>query len=326
MRGIVARTTKLGLASAVAGALLVPASLMAAGDPPARSAAAGTAVVVDDAAPPPHAALAVTVAGDTARLDASRSTGAVSYRWDLDGNGTFETSAGRRLTRSFAPGDHHVAVRVADARGRSDDAAGDVNVAPKQPAPQPKPKRVAVGKPRVRARVRKHAAVQAAAAGSVTMQNFAFHPGSITINTGDTVTWTNNDSAPHTATGKGGSFDTGTIKKGQSASHTFQSPGTFSYTCTIHPNMHGTVVVKGASSGGSSSTPSGSTGSGTSAGSTSTSSSPTATGSAASGSGSLPHTGLQLLAVVLLGAFMTASGATLRLVLGAAPRRARHRG
>src|SRR3954447_3752369 len=52
---------------------------------------------------------------------------------------------------------------------------------------------------------KKEPKVHAAGSGGVTIQNFAFSPATIDINAGDTVTWTNRDSAPHTATGNGGS-------------------------------------------------------------------------------------------------------------------------
>lgn len=85
-----------------------------------------------------------------------------------------------------------------------------------------------------------------AADGSVSIANFAFDPATVTVNVGDSVTWTNNDSTAHTATAGGGSFDTGTIGAGQTATVTFDTAGTFAYLCSIHPQMAGTVVVQGA--------------------------------------------------------------------------------
>ena len=85
---------------------------------------------------------------------------------------------------------------------------------------------------------------------SVDIADFTFGPNSVTITAGGTVTWTNSDSAPHTATGDGGSFDTGTIDPGASASITFDTPGTYTYICSIHPNMTGTVVVVAAGDDG----------------------------------------------------------------------------
>ncbi|MFL5759739.1 MAG: cupredoxin family copper-binding protein [Thermomicrobiales bacterium] len=86
---------------------------------------------------------------------------------------------------------------------------------------------------------------QVAAQGTqaVTIAGFAFSPSSLTIEAGTTVTWTNQDSATHTATADDGSFDTGNIAQGQSASVTFDTPGTFTYHCAIHPNMTATITV-----------------------------------------------------------------------------------
>ena len=86
-----------------------------------------------------------------------------------------------------------------------------------------------------------------AADPAVSIAGFAFHPGTITIKAGDTVTWTNNDGATHTATGSG--FDTGNISGGSSKSVTFDTAGTFAYHCSIHSSMTGTVVVEAAGSG-----------------------------------------------------------------------------
>ena len=89
-----------------------------------------------------------------------------------------------------------------------------------------------------------------AAEESVTIENFAFDPADLTVSVGDTVTWTNDDSAAHTATADGGSFDTGTIASGTAKSVTFSKAGTFTYHCTIHATMNGRVVVEAASGGG----------------------------------------------------------------------------
>jgi plastocyanin len=88
------------------------------------------------------------------------------------------------------------------------------------------------------------AGTPASASGSaVEIKGFAFNPATITVPAGTTVTWTNQDAAPHTATADDKSFDTGRIEQGKSGSVTFDKPGTYTYTCTFHPNMKGTVVV-----------------------------------------------------------------------------------
>ena len=92
----------------------------------------------------------------------------------------------------------------------------------------------------------------ASASRPVSIVNFAFDPASLTVKTGDTVQWTNKDAAPegHDVTGDG--LDSGLMKQGDTYSHTFTQPGTFSYVCTIHPQMKGSVEVLASksSSGG----------------------------------------------------------------------------
>lgn len=76
---------------------------------------------------------------------------------------------------------------------------------------------------------------------------FEAAPGSsgATINQGDTVYWANQDESTHNATGQG--WGTGNIPPGGEASETFNTPGTFNYSCTIHPSMTGTLQVNAVS-------------------------------------------------------------------------------
>jgi len=83
-----------------------------------------------------------------------------------------------------------------------------------------------------------------AAASAVTIKNFAFSPATLDVSVGTTVTWTNNDSATHTVTADDGSFDSGNLATGKSFTFTFKKAGTFTYHCSIHPNMKATIVVK----------------------------------------------------------------------------------
>ena len=77
----------------------------------------------------------------------------------------------------------------------------------------------------------------------VTIQNFAFQPKDITVKAGTSITWTNMDTAPHTATASDGSFNTGNLTTGQSASVTFTKTGDYAYICAVHPRMTGMVHV-----------------------------------------------------------------------------------
>jgi hypothetical protein len=130
----------------------------------------------------------------------------------------------------------------------------------------------------------------------------------VTVSVGDTVTWRNSGQAPHNATADDGSFTTPNLNKGQSASHRFTEAGTFSYICTIHPNMHGTVRVLSSSSGGGG----GSSGSSSSSASSSESSA-VASPNAAGDANTLPMTGMAAGALGLVGLALVASGLATRL-------------
>ncbi len=78
---------------------------------------------------------------------------------------------------------------------------------------------------------------------SAKIAGFAFQPVSVSVSKGGTVTWTNNDSSPHTVTAADGSFDSGNMAPGASYSRTFTSAGTFAYSCAYHSSMQGSVVV-----------------------------------------------------------------------------------
>ena len=80
----------------------------------------------------------------------------------------------------------------------------------------------------------------------IDIANFAFSPSSLTINAGDSITWTNRDSSAHTVTSDSGNeLDSERISNGQIYTHVFAQPGTYSYHCTPHPGMKATIVVTG---------------------------------------------------------------------------------
>ena len=84
-------------------------------------------------------------------------------------------------------------------------------------------------------------AVTSAKTVTVSVVNFSFNPATLTINKGDTVTWTNNDSVPHQIAGA--PLQGQVMSKGQTYSFTFNTTGTFNYHCAIHPSMTGSIVV-----------------------------------------------------------------------------------
>ena len=144
----------------------------------------------------------------------------------------------------------------------------------------------------------------ASSAGSVSMKNIAFSPASVTVNVGDTVTWTNADQVTHTVTSKDGSFDLGNVKPRGSVSHAFTRAGTVGYICTIHPGMNGTVKVVAASNGGNQ----GSTPSGGNAGSSSGTSSGTSSSATSGSNGGLPATGVDAGGLLIVGLGFLALG------------------
>jgi plastocyanin len=79
---------------------------------------------------------------------------------------------------------------------------------------------------------------------TIVIKNFAFSPSTATVAPGATVTVTNNDQVAHTITATDGKFNTGDIPSGQSK--TFTAPnaaGTYTYICSIHQYMTGTLTV-----------------------------------------------------------------------------------
>jgi len=91
------------------------------------------------------------------------------------------------------------------------------------------------------------AAPGTAAATSVDIMGYEFSPAEITISVGDTVTWTNHDSAPHNVVVTDGpeKFTSPTLEQGDTYSYTFTKAGAYSYYCSIHPDMQASVTVEG---------------------------------------------------------------------------------
>lgn len=80
---------------------------------------------------------------------------------------------------------------------------------------------------------------------SVSIESLKFDDATLTVKKGTTVTWTNKDSVSHTITSTTGSeLASSTLAVGGTYSHTFTATGTFTYHCTFHPSMTGTVIVQ----------------------------------------------------------------------------------
>lgn len=77
---------------------------------------------------------------------------------------------------------------------------------------------------------------------SVSIENFAFAPATLTVKAGTTVVWTNNDTAAHDV--KIGDTKSPLLAKGETFDMTFDTKGTFDYICGVHPSMKGKIIVE----------------------------------------------------------------------------------
>jgi plastocyanin len=83
------------------------------------------------------------------------------------------------------------------------------------------------------------------AKAAVVIDNFSFSPKTLTVPVGATLTWTNHDSVPHVVKSADDQFKKSPVlKTGQRFSNTFATTGTYSYFCSIHPQMTGKIIVK----------------------------------------------------------------------------------
>ena len=82
-------------------------------------------------------------------------------------------------------------------------------------------------------------------AATISTRDFSFDPDEATAGRGESVEWTNEGAVAHTITAEDDLFDSGAIEPGESFVFTFDQPGTYDYSCTIHPGrMQGTVTVE----------------------------------------------------------------------------------
>ncbi len=85
---------------------------------------------------------------------------------------------------------------------------------------------------------------------TISITSSGFSPATLTVVTGSSVTWMNNDSTSHSITSTDGSIKSGTIASGSSYSKSFTSAGTFSYFDATKTSMTGVVIVAASMGGG----------------------------------------------------------------------------
>jgi plastocyanin len=79
---------------------------------------------------------------------------------------------------------------------------------------------------------------------TIVVKGFMFAPMDLKVKAGAKVTWMNKDEEPHTVASDEGLFRSNAIDTDESFSHQFDKPGTYHYTCSIHPRMIGTITVE----------------------------------------------------------------------------------
>ena len=85
-----------------------------------------------------------------------------------------------------------------------------------------------------------------AAGQAVHIKDFSYHAATLTVAPGTTVRFVNDDGEAHTVTAVDKSFDSAGMDMGDTWTHTFTKPGTYSYFCALHPYMKGIIVVRAA--------------------------------------------------------------------------------
>lgn len=83
-----------------------------------------------------------------------------------------------------------------------------------------------------------------AGGSEIEISNFSFAPSTVTVPIGTQVTWTNKDEIGHNVVSTDKSIKSKVLDTNEKFTFTFTKPGTYSYVCTLHPRMKGTVVVQ----------------------------------------------------------------------------------
>jgi plastocyanin len=79
----------------------------------------------------------------------------------------------------------------------------------------------------------------------IEIKDFAFNPKTITVKSGEKITWINRDEEPHTVVSVDKQFKkSSALDTDQEFTITAGAPGTYSYFCSVHPKMTGTIIVE----------------------------------------------------------------------------------
>ena len=150
--------------------------------------------------------------------------------------GNLSNSVGRAAPGAFAFFCALAAERIRDKRGSNDITVVDLATGQTRFIP--------VGNAPRKIVVQRTAVDDAAAGAHVSIANFAFAPAMTTILAGQSLTWSNDDGAPHGLKYKDGAQGLDPLLPGETFSRTFDRPGTYDYACSVHPYRVGTVEVR----------------------------------------------------------------------------------
>jgi len=78
---------------------------------------------------------------------------------------------------------------------------------------------------------------------TITIENYTFSPSNLTVTPGTNVTWINNQNVNHRIVIQG-LVNSSILQTGQSFTYTFSNIGIYDYSCSIHPNMKGKIIVQ----------------------------------------------------------------------------------
>jgi plastocyanin len=79
----------------------------------------------------------------------------------------------------------------------------------------------------------------------IEIKDFMFNPPTLTVKSGENITWINRDEEPHTVVSVGKKFQkSSALDTDQEFTITASEPGTYTYFCSVHPKMTGTIVVE----------------------------------------------------------------------------------
>jgi plastocyanin len=189
------------------------------------------------------------------------SLSAAHGTWEVDGDGAFTATIAAMLLDA---GQHFAGLITFAADGRLDDSGNQISGSFSFETTDDAGERLASGEGSIEGQrvgatseqpvadeveldatpVTDELTDDAGGSATVTIVDFAFDPPEIEVAAGTSVSWINEDTAPHTATADDGTFDTGRLDEGAEGSVTFDEPGAYAYHCDFHPDMVGTVVVK----------------------------------------------------------------------------------